>query len=323
MLGMFRSHWAYAAVEESTCFFTISDVHGYSAALRSLLEEIVISSKNLPPEVKKQIILGGDYMDRGPDSRGVIQVILDFQDRYAEQNFEVISLGGNHDLCAAFALEGLLTQKWQLHRWLHPKVGGAETLKSYMEKTEVTLDDIAQWQDVMREKYPNHIQFIKNLKLHHQNGEYLFTHAGVDPNLPWKQQLTDVSPVSKLVNVVGGSLLDTEMNLTRRPFIPDALPPGAKVVVHGHTTSKEERELGRNVNIVISDGVRPWDLGIDTGVFRGNETRAAGLTCFWRYQNHNGFMWTPPSGGQVIRYQLNLEARILSLTPRPAGPILA
>lgn len=139
----------------------IGDIHGCSTALATLIGTI-------QPTPLDTIVFLGDYIDRGPDSRGVIEQVI----RLADQ-CQVVPLLGNHEEMLLGALEG----KDNLRFWL--KLGGRETLDSYG-----TGDDV--------KKIPQqHIEFIRGCRNYYETVSHIFVHAYYDPDLPLHQQRWD------------------------------------------------------------------------------------------------------------------------------------
>lgn len=134
----------------------IGDIHGCAKALARLIEAI-------NPTADDRIVALGDYIDRGPDTPGVIDLMFDLIDRC-----EVIPLLGNHELMLldAFESEEVL-EFWQ-------SVGGDATLASYGG----SLDQIP----------PHHNVFYRGLKRHHETDSHLFVHANYDAELSLEQQ---------------------------------------------------------------------------------------------------------------------------------------
>ncbi|MDO9580701.1 MAG: metallophosphoesterase family protein [Bacteroidales bacterium] len=129
--------------------FAIGDIHGCFDAFRSLLEQKI--------QIKEsdQIILLGDYIDRGTQSKEVIDYIIDLK----AKGFDIVPLLGNHEamLLDAYENEELVST------WIQN--GGSETLKSF---NITSLKDIE----------PNYIEFFKGLTCYHALDEYLFVHGG-------------------------------------------------------------------------------------------------------------------------------------------------
>src|SRR5690554_6025128 len=93
--------------------YVIGDIHGCSKALRSLVDEIA-------PSQDDQLIFLGDFIDRGPDSRGVIDQVIELS-----QRTRVVAIRGNHEVMLMGVLMGGLDANW----WC--QTGGQSTLASY------------------------------------------------------------------------------------------------------------------------------------------------------------------------------------------------
>jgi len=132
--------------------FVIGDIHGCSKALRTLLESI-------SPTPDDQLVFLGDYIDRGPDSRGVIDLMIS-----VPKATRMIALRGNHELM----LMGILFGGCSPDIWLQS--GGAATLASYGGSLE---------------RIPSsHIQFFHSLRAQYETERELFIHAGYQPDVP-------------------------------------------------------------------------------------------------------------------------------------------
>jgi serine/threonine protein phosphatase 1 len=129
--------------------FAIGDIHGCFNKVRSLLEQ------KIQIKARDQIILLGDYIDRGTQSKEVIDYIIDLQAR----RFDIFPLFGNHELMLLEAYNNdELTSKWIQN-------GGSETLKSF---------NISSLKDIE----PKYIEFFKGLSYYFAFEEYLCVHAG-------------------------------------------------------------------------------------------------------------------------------------------------
>lgn len=137
----------------------VGDIHGCSVALATLLDAI-------RPTPLDTLVFLGDFIDRGPDSRGVIEQVIRLAD-----HCQVVPLLGNHEEMLLAALEG----KDDLRYWL--KFGGRETLDSYRAGDDV-------------KKMPaEHIRFIKSCRNYHETVGHFFVHAYYDPDRPLYEQL--------------------------------------------------------------------------------------------------------------------------------------
>ncbi|MGJ4899128.1 metallophosphoesterase family protein [Bradyrhizobium oligotrophicum] len=142
--------------------FAVGDVHGCLDQLQRLIE---LCEREAGAQGAKFIFLG-DYVDRGPDSRGVIDYLIDLQKWSPD---EIICLRGNHEDLLLAALEGEDAElNWRQN-------GAHSTLKSY----RVTAP---------RELPAKHIDWIRSLPLFHDDGQRYFVHAGVHPARPLHQQ---------------------------------------------------------------------------------------------------------------------------------------
>jgi serine/threonine protein phosphatase 1 len=145
----------------------IGDIHGCRAALDHLLNFV-------RPRPQDLIITVGDYIDRGPDSRGVLDRLVELK-----LNTQLIPLRGNHELMMLAAKQG---GRHNLRSWLTH--GGVETLESYAPPGEEHggLHDIPT----------RHWAFVENACIDwYETENHLFVHAGVNPDLPMEQQTSE------------------------------------------------------------------------------------------------------------------------------------
>jgi serine/threonine protein phosphatase 1 len=140
----------------------IGDIHGCSAALDELLEAI-------HPQPDDTIVTLGDYVDRGPDSRGVIDRLIRLQSQC-----RLVPLLGNHDQTMLDVLEG----RGDVRGWLG--IGGLATLDSYGYRGQP--DAIPA----------EHIEFLRSCRLWHETETHFFVHACYRPNLPLEKQDQEV-----------------------------------------------------------------------------------------------------------------------------------
>ncbi|RAL21351.1 metallophosphoesterase [Thermoflavimicrobium daqui] len=145
----------------------ISDIHGALDQLENLLEKVKYDS------TKDQLILLGDYIDRGPNAKGVVEKVIQLKSKGA------IALKGNHEDWMIKAFQG---QKDVILKWI--KNGGRQTLHSYgftidPENIEESFANIQS--DLIQE----HIAFLDSLPLYYELDPYIFVHAGVHPTLPF------------------------------------------------------------------------------------------------------------------------------------------
>jgi serine/threonine protein phosphatase 1 len=166
--------------------FAIGDVHGSLRKLRSLIARCERYADGRP----MTFIFLGDYIDRGPESAGVVDCVLDLQSRMPER---VIALKGNHEAMVLGVLYGTIPADY----WLAQ--GGAETLHSYGASNAGELPD-------------QHIDWLRSLLLSHDDGRRFFVHAGIDPEKPLDAQQ------------------DTDLFWIREPFLSDRRDHGRLIV---------------------------------------------------------------------------------------------
>ena len=157
--------------------FAIGDIHGCLNQLISIHDQI-FNYKNYKKE-EDLLIYIGDYIDRGPKSKQVIDQILQLKNK----EIKAVFLMGNHE---AMMIDFLFNKINNLENWL---INGADqTFKSYdIEVVEFIKDGfedhiIDKLRKVLIEKLGNeHFNFFNNLQLTFSVAKYLFVHAGIDP----------------------------------------------------------------------------------------------------------------------------------------------
>lgn len=162
--------------------FAIGDVHGEFELLQKAIESIV---NDLDPSGQNLVVFLGDYVDRGPHSAEVVDLIKTLVEG-DPTHFQAIL--GNHEvlLCdnakilAALpniedpTMQQKLTSR--VNNWL--AVGGAETVQSYRQRPDLFLDE--------------HVQWLQTLPTMIQTPHHVFVHAGIDQNVPLDQQQDEV-----------------------------------------------------------------------------------------------------------------------------------
>lgn len=208
--------------------YAIGDVHGRLDLLRRLCEGID-QERRAAPGLEHRLVLLGDYIDRGPESRAVLDWLI-------ARSVEVpgtVALAGNHEDSMLRFLDDLAVGP----SWLY--CGGRETLMSYGIEAPRYSEDaglLRRLQDALRAALPApHVAFLRGLPTSHVDGDYFFVHAGVRPRVPLAEQRR------------------ADLLWIREEFLGSGEEHG-KVVVHGHTISRTP-ELRRN------------RIGIDTGAF--------------------------------------------------------
>lgn len=133
----------------------IGDIHGCSAALSTLIEAIVPGPDDL-------VVTLGDYVDRGPDSRGVIEMLRELSGRC-----RLVPLMGNHDRMFLDALGGRSSMAWL-------DVGGRSTVESYGRDLGLVPAE--------------HVEFLRACPLYHETDSHIFVHASYQPELAMDRQ---------------------------------------------------------------------------------------------------------------------------------------
>lgn len=147
--------------------FAIGDIHGCVEELKRLLDAI-------PAAAGDTIAFVGDYIDRGPDSRGVIAHLLEWRERTPAKT---VFLKGNHeDMALSYMGRGGL---WG-EAWL--RNGGVAALRSY------GIQPQAPRTDIVREMPETHLRFLDELETSHLWRDVRIVHAGIRPGVPWEQQ---------------------------------------------------------------------------------------------------------------------------------------
>ena len=218
-----------AAVPAGIRVYAVGDIHGRADLLRKLLGLIEAdNARQAPAEV--WLIFLGDYVDRGPASREVIDILMQHPP-FADK---VIRLRGNHE----DAMLNFLEDPARGRIWLD--WGGMATLMSYGVRVPSDMPPDKRFDHMsrrLRELLPaEHKDFLEGMPFEETVGDYLFVHAGVNPQVPLDRQ----DPF--------------DLTTIRSPFLEWGRPLG-KMVVHGHTISTEGPEF------------LSWRIGIDTGAY--------------------------------------------------------
>ena len=218
--------------------YAIGDVHGRADLQARLLAMIDADLAQFPDRHVIKIFLG-DYIDRGPASRAVMDRLVAERARAGQR---VILLLGNHERL----LLDFLDNPDSDGLWL--QIGGAATVYSYglVPPARPQANDLRRLRDQLRHAIPgSHLDLIRSLPLTCQLGDYIFVHAGTRPGIPL-------------------ALQDPEDLLWIRDEFLRANHPAGQVIVHGHTPQTEvQTAIGR--------------LGIDTGAFATGKLTAARL----------------------------------------------
>ena len=215
------------ALPKGQLLYAVGDIHGRLDLLRNLLQLIEDDAHARSRATRRTLVFLGDYVDRGPDSGGVVADLI----ARAFQGFDTHFLKGNHEAI----LLNFLDDPLHLDHWLMN--GGQATMDSYGVDTRTLAETRSRpeaWRKAFAAALPEaHVRFFRTLKLSVTIGDYLFVHAGVRPGVSLAAQSED------------------DLVWIRRPFLDHAGSFG-KVVVHGHTPA-------------LLPVIKPNRIGIDTG----------------------------------------------------------
>jgi len=224
-------------VPDGLVVYAIGDVHGERPALERLLERIREDAARRSSSPAAVFL--GDYVDRGGDSRGVLDLLCGDP----LPGFAVHRLRGNHEQ----AMLDFLAAPEAGVSWL--EFGGIATLDSYGVRGLVgapTAERLKGLRDALDAALPEaHRRLLQTLAPYVVYGDYAFVHAGVRPGAPMERQRLD------------------DLLWIREPFLSWKAPHD-KVVVHGHT-------------VVPAPQLLPNRIAIDTGVYATGVLTAVAL----------------------------------------------
>ena len=218
------------------CVYAVGDVHGQCRELERLLALVAADAARQCAEsgLEPLIVFLGDYVDRGPNSRGVLDLLCELETRFdAGTGIACRFLAGNHEA----AMLDFLKEPAAGAEWL--SFGGAETLASYGVRASVGTTDPVRCRalrDALDERLPDeHRRFLTALEPMVVLGDYAFVHAGIRPGQPLQRQRPQ------------------DLLWIREPFLSSS-KRHEKVIVHGHTVVDEPEFL-------------PNRIAVDTGAY--------------------------------------------------------
>ena len=201
--------------------FALGDIHGQHAALCRALDWIAAD-----PAAGAPVVFLGDYVDRGPASREVIDTLIQARDEGHPWTF----LMGNHDRYMRNFLTGQGTGGFEPLPWLAPNIGGRETLASYGVDVDPRRLDADIRTDALDAVPQSHLAFLRDLEVLHMTDRYIFVHAGIRPGVPLSMQSED------------------DLLWIRDAFLQDPRDHG-RLVVHGHTAGIYPSYHGNRLNL--------------------------------------------------------------------------
>ena len=185
----------------------IGDIHGCPKSLDALLARI-------DPSPDDHLVFVGDYIDRGPNSKAVIDRLLELREKVP-----CTFLRGNHEAMMMEYLDSGAFSLWRMN-------GGVSTVQSYLkeERSEIQIPAA-------------HAEFVRDTKLYHETDDFVFVHAGLNPSLTVAENLEDP---------------DEEVLLWEREHLNASEVAWEKTVVCGHTPRPEP--INREKLILIDTG---------------------------------------------------------------------
>lgn len=235
-----------ARVPDGLRVYAVGDIHGRADLLARMLHLIADDSNGAEPVSETVLVFIGDYVDRGPDSAGVLDQLLSMR---REGRYTCRFLKGNHEaMFMDFLSDPTAFLAWAVN-------GGVETLESY----GIDVGPIAEGPGgaealgrAARAAVPEaHINLLNKLETHVSLGDYLFVHAGIRPGVPLEAQA------------------ERDLIWIREPFL-DYEGDLGKVVVHGHTPVRDGPEVRANR---IDIDTLAWRSGTLTALVLEGESR--------------------------------------------------
>jgi serine/threonine protein phosphatase 1 len=211
----------------SSLIYAIGDIHGRFDLLTTLLDFVAEDAKRRRQEPK--VIFLGDIVDRGPDNKGCIELVVSTLQRWPKSRLIL----GNHDDWFVKVLGTDNPDLSVVHSWL--RNGGLSTLYNYDYEA-----DLSMARGAVKIDYLHHVSLFQEASLLELDGPFAFVHAGVNPERPINnQERSDCLSI-------------------RKPFLeyPESL---SHIVIHGHTVTDTRRPLVTHSRIALDTGA--YDTG--------------------------------------------------------------
>lgn len=232
--------------------YAIGDIHGHLDLLHAAHDRIA-ADRAATGDHAAPVIHIGDLVDRGPASPGVI----DFLMQGIAGGAPWVVLKGNHDRMFSLWMQSPPARDPRLraeYSWLHPRIGGAETLIAYGVRAAGDRPEAPVHAEALTAVPQAHLEFLAARPTSYRLGDLLFAHAGIRPGIALEAQTED------------------DLTWIRHDFLDDPRDHGA-LVVHGHTAIDRATHYGNRVNIdssaayggpltaVVIEGRDVWLLG--------------------------------------------------------------
>lgn len=219
--------------------YAIGDLHGRQDLLRKMLERILRDQDRIDDDRRCRIVFLGDYIDRGDNSRQVLQDLMVLAKDLPDG---IVALRGNHEE----ALLAFLRAPARERTWLD--YGASQTLAAYgvpQPPRAPSERDLLDLRDALEAAMGAHLDFLRTLPSHHVSGDVIFAHAGLDPD-------------------DADSLTNEDAMLWGHADAPDAWPAPGRLLVHGHHDAPDPVD-------------RPGRICVDTGAYYSGRLSAVRL----------------------------------------------
>lgn len=221
------------AVPPGTVVWAVGDIHGRFDLLLPLVEALAADLHGSAAE-RKMVIFLGDYIDRGPDSRGVLRLLAGLS---RSQGVEWRFLKGNHEQ----AMLEFLQDPSKGARWC--EYGGDRALRSWDLRVPEMAHRTEAWArvaaDLRHKLTATELGFLEDLELSVTVGDYFFAHAGARPGVALDRQTSE------------------DLMWIRQPFL-ESRTGFEQVVVHGHTPTTGVQADHRRIGI----DTKAYDSGV-------------------------------------------------------------
>lgn len=209
--------------------YAIGDIHGQLAKLKDA-HTLIAADRALSGDSEAPVVHVGDYVDRGPDSAGVLDILA----QGLAEGAPWVVLKGNHDAIMRDFLDPDVPDS-AVAAWLSGNMGGRETLASYGIGTRPLRSTAAIRKDAMSKIPQSHLALLDGMLPFFRRGEVFFCHAGIRPGIPLDRQDED------------------DLIWIRGEFLDDPRDHGA-LIVHGHTPGDAVTHAGNRVNLDTGAG---------------------------------------------------------------------
>lgn len=277
------------AVPDGTVVWAVGDIHGRFDLLLPLVEAMVADLHTSRAD-RKMVIFLGDYIDRGPDSRGVLRLLAGLS---RSQGVEWRFLKGNHEQ----AMLEFLEDPSKGARWC--EYGGDRALQSWGLRVPELAHRTEAWERVaadLRHKLTKpKLAFLEDLELSVTVGDYFFAHAGARPGVALDRQMSE------------------DLMWIRQPFL-ESPSEFEQVIVHGHTPTKAVHADHRRIGI----DTKAYDSGVLSALRlegRQRDLLQAVGACRTPTARYGGEEFVPADGAGVVMRRERLVVDGVQVAP--------